>query len=1060
MSSNLRYELELQQDDQGLNEQDSTKLDIDQAIEQPIAAKDTEVEDREQELAQSSSIDNDVPASGFKRELRRQQEIRGLKSDEHIRTRPTTMSVPGLPESLTEDLTQKSAMSPTQANSESLYEQFPIHQQEEERARIAKQQHSVVTESTARTYGENDTGHVNFDSYMPAADEHTDDASQDASFAPEVEDNPEKSYEPRTPAPAVNPFTYKGSVMRGHEMFGATQPSSIGRQLPSGVSSRPSPDVYNGFTSPIKQMPLASSPPPSSPLIRRSDTSPLQSSVRNILRSKSVEEQSLLAPLQTRTEQTQCSDGGQKLSSSFPAMQPRQYIPMNQSQEHRIQPESSIPHSDPEDLDSDSDIDIDDIAQRKRLREAKTRRQLSEVSMQRTDVEVPSTGRKERRRSIQEDYLAQCSGLDAIYTQSQTQTQPPTQEFIADSQTVELPTFSTAQTHVPESESEGRVPASKIQSDVGLIPETSPPSSEHNAPILPMGDIASLSFGGETQDIDAPGFTQDIGFEEVMAPFSSREPSQSPLIRREVVPPKNTVLEGKGLHDVTRDSTAELSHKNQTLAAEVDLPVTNKQLFAGSIITGAEDKSALVLEKLPTRKEIKAPIEEVKVINAPTFLDGVAVIKSTGPPEDEPTVNDEASNEVVLVSDTLLSITKLPVAESTKVVPLKSSRKGKFGTPAFLPPTPRRSARANPKSTSRSAMPASRSSRPSSASSTSLSPVPSLLPSPVTNSSPSVVGTTKPKKKRKSTITQSEPVSTRTSKRKPAPTRDSSADPLAGPTIISAAIENDGIFSNMAFAISYVKQSKEKDNISKAISANGGQILEDGFGVLFEPLTLRNQETDLSLSSIAQSIGFVALIADEHSRKAKYIEALALGLPCLSGRWVEVCATKGQLVSWAPYLLCAGHSSFLNAFPSRMLQPYSAANAKFVETFAQRERMLSGLSILLVTGKGHTAEARKAYVFLTRILGPSQLVQVVDCESARKKLLEYEEQNQPCDFVYVDNEKTADVSIFGPTNGSKSKKRKSRATDIATPAPKRIRMVNDEVIVQSLIVGQFLEEYL
>jgi len=204
----------------------------------------------------------------------------------------------------------------------------------------------------------------------------------------------------------------------------------------------------------------------------------------------------------------------------------------------------------------------------------------------------------------------------------------------------------------------------------------------------------------------------------------------------------------------------------------------------------------------------------------------------------------------------------------------------------------------------------------------------------------------------------------------------------------------------------------------------------------------------------------VALIADEHSRKAKYIEALALGLPCLSGRWVDACVAKGQIVGWAPYLLCAGHSSFLNAFPSRMLRPYSAIDARFAETFEGRERMLNGMSILIVTGKGHSAEARKAYIFLTRILGPSQLVQVVDYDSARTKLLEYEEKSQPCDLVYVDNEKAADIGIFGSISASRSNKRRSRAVDSATPAPKRVRMVNDEVIVQSLIIGKFLEEYL
>jgi len=1018
--------VKLQQDDHALNEQLRIEYGAEKVLkvlEPLVTANEAHIEECAQELAEPSIVYNDVPASNNKQKLRKHPSHRGLASaDAQIQTRPKAMSAPRPLENMMEDLTQKSAMSATQANSESVYDHFPI--KHESGTKITKD-HSVITESTAITYGENDTGHVNFDSYMPAADESADNGSQDESFVQEGEVSPVKSYEPRTPAPAVNPFTHKGSVMRGHEMFGATQPSSIGRHLPSGVSSRPSPEIYNDFTSPIKGKPLASSPPPSSPLLRRNDTSPLQSSARNLMRAKSMEEQSPQAQPHTVTEQTQSSDLGHRFVSSFPVMEPRQYIPMNQSQERRVQQQSSIPRSDPGNTYSDSDIEMDDAAERKRRIDAKTRRQLSEVSVQRTDVEVPSTGRKERRRSTEEEYIAQCSGLDA----RDTQTQPPTQEVIADSQTVELPTFSTAQTHVPESDSEGRLPACKLQSDVGVIPETSPPSSDHCAPILPMGDVASLSFGGETQDIDAPGFTQDIGFEEVMHPFSSQESLRSPHRRREPVVP-NT---------------------NNALSKEIDFSDITK----GSS-TPAKGNRMPILDESPSIGETEASsVKIAQDTHIALIASGAANIKSPIRPV------EEAANRNMNVGDVPVLFTKEPVEEVIRIAPKRKLQK--TGTPASTvqTPTPRRSLRAKPTSTSTVTMPPSRSSRrSSSALSTPLSSVPPSMPSPIHDSSPSIVAATKSTNNRKHAIPKVEPVSTRTSKRKGAPTRDSSGDPLAGPTTTSVMSPHQGLFFNMAFAVSYVKQSKEKDGIAKKLSAHGGQILEDGFGVLFEPLTLQNQDTDLHLSPLAQSAGFVALIADEHSRKAKYIEALALGLPCLSGRWVDACVAKGQIVGWAPYLLCAGHSSFLNAFPSRMLRPYSAIDARFAETFEGRERMLNGMSILIVTGKGHSAEARKAYIFLTRILGPSQLVQVVDYDSARTKLLEYEEKSQPCDLVYVDNEKAADIGIFGSISASRSNKRRSRAVDSATPAPKRVRMVNDEVIVQSLIIGKFLEEYL
>jgi hypothetical protein len=272
----------------------------------------------------------------------------------------------------------------------------------------------------------------------------------------------------------------------------------------------------------------------------------------------------------------------------------------------------------------------------------------------------------------------------------------------------------------------------------------------------------------------------------------------------------------------------------------------------------------------------------------------------------------------------------------------------------------------------------------------------------------------------------------------------------------------------MAFAISYVKQDKEKSYVASLITEQGGRILEEGFDKLFESASSsksRTQTTDedaeLALSAIAKSVGFAALISDEHSRKAKYMQALALGLPCISGRWIITCATKGEVVDWTPYLLCAGQSSFLgNAIRSRTLTPYSAIGANFPEIFDSRKKLLNGKSILLVTGTGKAEETRKAYGFLTRALGPARVGQVVDNQQARKKLLE----DNSWDLLYVDkNENAAEAAVFGAagpaSSGSKKRKRGPTAADETTgPAPKKIRVISDEVMIQSLILGQFLDD--
>ncbi len=195
------------------------------------------------------------------------------------------------------------------------------------------------------------------------------------------------------------------------------------------------------------------------------------------------------------------------------------------------------------------------------------------------------------------------------------------------------------------------------------------------------------------------------------------------------------------------------------------------------------------------------------------------------------------------------------------------------------------------------------------------------------------------------------------------------------------------------------------------------------------------------------------------------MQALALGLPCISGRWVLACVTKGAILDWSPYLLCAGQSSVLgNAIRSRTLQPYSATDATLETTLESRDKLLHGKSVLMVTGRGKIEDKRKAHVFLTRALGPDRVGQVVDLSEARKKLKFFESEGQTWDFLYVDSqEEAAAAAVFGSTTklSSASGKRKRgppSAEDRATPSPKRIRVISDETMIQSLILGQLLED--
>ncbi|KAI5203320.1 hypothetical protein E4T39_04239 [Aureobasidium subglaciale] len=303
---------------------------------------------------------------------------------------------------------------------------------------------------------------------------------------------------------------------------------------------------------------------------------------------------------------------------------------------------------------------------------------------------------------------------------------------------------------------------------------------------------------------------------------------------------------------------------------------------------------------------------------------------------------------------------------------------------------------------------------------------------------------------------------------------------LARPDFASPLPSGRGIFSGMAFAVSYSADSPEKNRVLELIQSQGGLTLEKGFDELFsvrdpsdtpeEAGTPSSSATDdadaLILSSRAQNLGFVALIADKHSRRAKYVQALALSLPCLSGRWILDSVTSATALPWIKYLLPAGESAFLSgAVRSRTLNPYLPTTVKLAQTVQERERLLKGGRVLLVSAGagGRKWEARRAYAFLTIALGASVVRRVSGLDSA-KRILDAEEG---WGWVYVEGtiEEAENVlfrtgSVEDAGTGKKGRKRKreddGKEKMVAIRRDGKVRVVGDEFVVQSLILGDLM----
>jgi hypothetical protein len=1025
----------------------------------------------------------------------------------------------------------------------------------------------AATDSTPYTYQEDDTGHItlelgtNIDLPLPSSQMSRDDEEiqRDGCVEePEEFSSSQPRFEPQTPAPVTNPFANRGSVMKGIDMFGATQPSSVAQRYASPASSRPSPNLYN-FATPAPYR-TASSPP-----VPYNET-PVPFGETPMLGLRNIRSQS------SPQKGSRSLDGlTAKGIKSLP--HPKPYSSMKASQERRRHNSSTNSSSD----DSDIGAEPSSSYVRKQKRDREIQNNLSRVKFPQKQfttsspdaVEVPSTSSKRRLSRDEEAYIAQCSGHEARDTQEND-----LQHVIADSQKIgkaHVPTDSPTQASPnPQPDAEAEPEASLTQSLSGSahddIPDTlvdnpkatteertpSPPSLPHGHPspskapsqslptmplqevslnrhtsiapaskqmetadsstvpetspvhnsIRPMGDIG-LSFGQEDDDQamelgNIPGFSQDVGFEEAMKMQTSPEPMLTRKSRKVRNGPTLGVIEKVSFAAPASSAAENFSTAPEAGAQPSASELTSSETTSGAATTNSSDASHELSDK-PLQSGAPKHVAE----NVSKKVASRISKKTAGGNEAASVVGKKNSKAPLKVTrttslDTTLTKTTTPsVIESMPLVATQKSSRSSLGATngephnitivtkeltiqgaaqnlvAKLdnPQTPIQAA-IMPLSAVESTVSSMLSSAPESSVSTPTDELSSTRNQPAVNArGRSTKGRSKkaaqkaPAKVYKSKATKSfvsdEP--TRSSKRVGSlrGNRDgSSADPIAiAPMSGTGRRSSSRLFTGMAFAVSS-EDSGEKAMIVKHITGYGGELLKEGFVDLFDAGYKLGQDSEpaLNVNTQYRSLGFTAVIANEHSRKPKYMQALALGLPCLSGHWILSCVAKGSIVDWKPYLLCAGQSVLLgNALLSRHLTSYpTATEASLVTCVGERTRILDGVSILAVGCKGFIDEKLGLFSFLCLATGPSRFCQVPSFEEVRKKLLDDEAQGIKWDLIFCDaTRKTVDTAIFA---NSTAKKRKRTSTVAAEAAPKRVRIIDKEDLLQSLIIGQLVEE--
>jgi hypothetical protein len=299
-----------------------------------------------------------------------------------------------------------------------------------------------------------------------------------------------------------------------------------------------------------------------------------------------------------------------------------------------------------------------------------------------------------------------------------------------------------------------------------------------------------------------------------------------------------------------------------------------------------------------------------------------------------------------------------------------------------------------------------------------------------------------------------------------------------------------GVFSNMAFVLTSTAMDVDKEEIARSIKMNGGLVLEHGFHELFDyesadmpssqsrrrSASVAESSVGLTLKPVYKDLGFVALISDSHSRSTKYIQALALNVPCLHLRWVQDSLNASRAAPFLRYLLPAGVSKFLDpngVVRSRTMIPYdpAAEDLSFAQTISDRDLLLRDQTVLLVTGKSKKEiEKRQPFIFLTHALGSATVGRCADLAAATQQM-----QTGHWNWIYVDNGEAgvadAAAELFGRGKlaaSGKTKKSKKRKRDEGEDKEdlvargevvgKRVKITCAEFVIQSLILGALVEE--
>lgn len=143
---------------------------------------------------------------------------------------------------------------------------------------------------------------------------------------------------------------------------------------------------------------------------------------------------------------------------------------------------------------------------------------------------------------------------------------------------------------------------------------------------------------------------------------------------------------------------------------------------------------------------------------------------------------------------------------------------------------------------------------------------------------------------------------------------------------------------------------------------------------------------------------------------------------------------------------------------SRILQPFDATTATLSDIMDNRPRMLNDASVLIIMEKGQE-KSMQQHPLITHALGASKISRAISDASAAKAVADAQALGEPWDWVFsYDKEQEVEEKLFGGNSTGKKRKR-GRDSDSGPLGKKsKTKVVGNEFVIQSLILGMLIEE--